>query len=334
MKQLAMALAVVVLGSNGFAQTGSGSITGVITYADGPVAGATVQAKHQSTGKVFSTTSAKTGTYALNALPEGAYDIQVPPLGISAGRFARENVVVERGKATKLDIVLPRQNQGVIGDDNAYLALHNKYANVTGLAPRLPNGRPDLSGVWNRTNDQNPSPPSLMPWAADELKARQASAFRDQPSSFCLPDPTLTAPLLQRFVQTPTMIVALFEEEPHYRQIFLDGRAHPADADPTWMGHSVGHWEKDTLVVDTVGFNDKSWIVFATGLPHSEMLHMTERYRRIDRGHLAVDLKLDDPGAFTKPFERHMIWELAPGEEILESICAENNKYVANAGLK
>jgi len=325
---------VIVLGSNGFAQTGTGSITGLITYADALVAGATVQAKQQSTGRIFSTTSAKSGAYTLNGLPEGTYDIQVPAIGISTGRFMRQNVAVERATATRLDIALPRQNQGVIGDDNAYLALHNKYANITGPAPRLPNGRPDLSGVWNRALDQNPAPPSLQPWAADELKARQANAFRDAPVSFCLPDPTPTAPFLQRIVQTPTMIVALFEEEPHYRQVFVDGRAHPADADPTWMGHSVGHWEEDTLVVDTVGFNDKSWVVFGVNLPHTEMLHMIERYRRIDRGHLAVDIKLEDAGAFTQPFERHSIWELAPGEEILESICTENNKFPEYAGIK
>jgi carboxypeptidase family protein len=315
-------------------QTSNGSITGVITNPDGPVADATIQAKQRATGRVFTATSGKSGAFTLNALPEGAYDIQVPPLGISSARFTRENVGVERGRTTMLDITLAKLNQGVIGDDNAFLVLHNKYANVTGPAPRLPNGRPDLSGVWNRTLDQNPEPASLLPWATDVLNARRANAFRDLPASFCLPDPTPTAPLLQRIVQTPTMIVALFEEEPHYRQIFLDGRPHPVDADPTWMGHSIGHWKRDTLVVDTVALNDKSWILFATNLPHTEMLHMTERYRRIDRGHLAADLKLEDPGAFSKPVERHMIWELAPGEEILESICAENNKYVENAGLR
>lgn len=187
MRKLVLALVITAPGSTGFAQTGRGSITGLITYADGLVPGAT--------------TSVKTGIYTLNALPEGSYDIRVPPVGISAGGFTREKVIVERGKATKLDITLPRQNQGVIGDDNAFLALHNKYANVTGPAPRS-NGHPDVSGVWNRTNDPSPSPPALLPWAAEELKRRQANAFRDQPSSFCLPDPTPTAPLLQRFVQS------------------------------------------------------------------------------------------------------------------------------------
>jgi len=241
MRRLAIVLSFVLQASTGLAQTRDGTLTGTVTSPDGPVGGATIQAKHQPSGRVFTANSAKTGRFTITGLPAGTYDISVPSIGLASLPFAKTGVTIEARKTTTLDIALLKGNLDVIGDDNAYLALHNKYANVTGRAPRLPDGHPDVSGVWNRTNDQNPSPPSLMPWAADELKARQASAFRDQPSSFCLPDPTLTAPLLQRFVQTPTMVVALFEEEPHYRQIFLDGRAHPADADPTWMGHSVGH---------------------------------------------------------------------------------------------
>ena len=99
------------------------------------------------------------------------------------------------------------------------------------------------------------------------------------------------------------------------------------------MGHSIGKWENDTLVLDTVGFNDKSWLT-PDGLPDSEMIHMIERYRRPDLGHLEIDLTLDDPGAFAKPIKRHMTWELAPSEDVLESICTENNKYLENAGLK
>jgi len=156
------------------------------------------------------------------------------------------------------------------------------------------------------------------------------------PSSRCLPyDPSPSVAWLYRIVQTRSMVVQLFEHEPHYRQVFLDGRGHPADLDPTWMGHSIGKWEKDTLVVDTVGFNDKSWLLVGSGnLPHTDRLHMTERYRRPDLGHLTVDLILDDPGTFTRPVERHMNWILALGEEILENICTENNKFLENAGLK
>jgi hypothetical protein len=328
-------LAVVLATSGVLAQRGRGGITGVVTNSDGPVAGATIQAKQQATGRVFTATSMKSGQFSVGDLPDGTYDIAVPSLGLSSLPFSKQGVTIESGKTTRLDITLMKGNLGVIGDDNAYIALHNKYANVRGPAPRTPVGRPDLSGVWNGNLDANPPPVSLLPWAADAMKQRAVTHDRDQPSAHCLPDdPTPTIPLLRRFVQTPTMLVLLFEQEPHYRQIFLDGRPHPADLDPTWMGHSIGKWEKDALVVDTVGFNDKSWILFPAFYPHTEMLHMVERYRRPDLGHLTVDLSVEDPGTFTKPIEWHMAWELAPGEEILESLCTENNKFQENAGIK
>lgn len=335
MKPVAIVLMLFVAGSSGFAQIGGGAIRGTVRNPDGIVAGASIQAKQQSTGKTFTAISGKSGEYAVIALPEGAYEISVPQLGITSARFVKQDVVIQAGKTTTLDIALMRLNQGILGDDNAYLAIHNKYANVRGPTPRAPDGRPDLSGVWNANVDPNPEPVSLLPWAEDVMKVRRATNFRDQPSSVCLPDnPTPTIPLLHRFVQTRTLMVQLFEQEPHYRQIFLDGRKHPKDPDPTWMGHSIGNWEKDTLVVDTTGFNDKTWIIFGEGLPHTEMLHMVERYRRPDLGHLTIDLTLEDPGTFIKPIERHMTWQLAPGEEILESICNENNKFESNAGIK
>ena len=166
------------------------------------------------------------------------------------------------------------------------------------------------------------------------MNERKANDFRDMPSSFCLPgDAVPSVPLLYRVVQTPSLLVQLFELDPHYRQVFLDGRGHPKDPDPTWMGHSTGTWDGDTLVIDSVGFNDKSWITF-DNLPHTEMLHTIERYRRPDLAHLTVDLTIEDSGTFTKPVERHLTWELAPGEEILEYICTENNKYRENIGVK
>jgi len=328
-------LLLVVFGSNGSAQSGTGGLTGTVTNVDGPVARATVQAKHGSSGKVFTATSDVSGRFRLMKLPQGTYEVSVPPIGLTTNRFVRRDVSVEAGKVTALEIALVKGNLGVIGDDNAFLTVRSKYANVRGPTPRMSDGRPDLSGVWNGSIDPNPEALSLLPWATDVVNQRRATAFRDQPSAFCLPDvPTPTIPLFYKFVQTNGLLLLLFEHEPRYRQVFLDGRPHPQQGDPTWMGHSVGRWDKDTLVVETTGFNDKSWLIFATGLPHTEMLHMIERYRRPDLGHLLVDLSLEDAGTFTKPIERHMTWELVPGEEILESICTENNKYRENAGIK
>jgi hypothetical protein len=284
-------LLLVVFGPNGSAQNGTGGIRGAVTSPDGPVSVAPIRAKHQSTGRVFSTTSANWGRFALTDLPAGIYEVSVPQIGLATAPFVQQNVNVELGKTTSLNIALVKGNQGVLGDDNAY-----------------------LNDVW---------------------KNRLSTSFRDHPMALCLPgDPTPTPPVFYKFVQTRGILVFLFEHEPHYRQIFFDGRVHPQQADPTWMGHSVGKWDGDTLVVDTTGFNDKSWLIFTAGLPHTEMLHMVERYRRPDLGHLLVDLRLEDPGAFTKPVERHMTWELAPGEETLESICTENNKFPEYAGVK
>jgi hypothetical protein len=114
---------------------------------------------------------------------------------------------------------------------------------------------------------------------------------------------------------------------PGHRQVFLDGRSHPEDLQPTWMGHSVGKWEGDTLVVDTVGFNDKTWLSLETS-PHTEKMHLTERFRRPDLGHLEVELIIADPEAYAKPWIMKRVSDLAPNEEVQEFICTENNRDV------
>jgi hypothetical protein len=117
---------------------------------------------------------------------------------------------------------------------------------------------------------------------------------------------------------------------PGYREFFLDGRGHPKDLDPTWTGHSVGKWEGDTLVVDTVGFNDKSWLgdLPSTVMPHTEMLHLTTRFRRPDLGHLETEVTFDDPGTLTKPLKMKAVSDLAENEDVGEWICNENNQDV------
>jgi len=327
-------LLVLAVGA-AFAQTARGTLVGTVTLRDAPVPGATVESKQPSSSAVFTATTDKSGQFRLTNLPEGTYDVSVPSLGISSGPFVQKNVAIKGGQTTSLTIVLKQENQDVLGDDLGYFAIYKNSQDVRGPALRTRDGRPDLSGVWNVNGDPHPSEAPLLPWAEEVMKQRRATEFRDNPSAFCLPHGAApTFPALRKFVQTPTLLVQLFEPEPHYRQIYLDGRQHPPDADPTWMGHAVGKWEKDTLVVDTVGFNDKSWLLDPEGLPHTDKLHMIERYRRPDLGHLLVELTLDDPGTFSKPVERHMTWQLAPKDDILESICTENNKYQENAGLK
>ena len=131
--------------------------------------------------------------------------------------------------------------------------------------------------------------------------------------------PSATPPFLGKFVHTSSLLVVLFEDVPGFRQIFLDGRSHPTQLLPTWVGHSVGRWEGDTLVVDTVGFNDRGWTWRA--YPRTERLRMTERYRRPDFRHLDVHVTIDDPGVFTRPWSQTMTWDLLPNEELMEYVC-------------
>jgi hypothetical protein len=215
-------------------------------------------------------------------------------------------------------------NLGTLGDDT-YLTIRNRYKNVSGPAPRMPNGKPDFSGTWNGSGDPNEETPSSLPWADAIAKERLANHMKDAPSGYCLPGEMFpSSPFLYKFIQTSSLFVQLTEDEPAYRQIFLDGR-HPKDPDPTWKGHSVAKWEGETLVVDTIGFNDKSWL--PNGLPHTEKLRIIERYRRPDLAHLKIDVTIDDPGTFSKPWNIHMTWELAPGEELIEYVCPENNQF-------
>ena len=202
----------------------------------------------------------------------------------------------------------------------------------TGPAPRLPDGKPDLSGVWNGGGPiadlaqglaKGETIP-LLPEAEKIMKARQS---KDDPEANCLPTgiPRI-APYPWRIVQTPTHIFFLFEGNIHsYRQIFMNVSKHPDDLDPTWYGHSIGRWEGDTLVVDTIGFNNKFWFDFR-GHPHTEKLHTIERYTRKDLGTLVNEITIDDPGAYSKPFKVTFTARFMPGEELMEYICQENEQ--------
>ncbi|HLI82795.1 MAG TPA: hypothetical protein VKV17_02700 [Bryobacteraceae bacterium] len=214
--------------------------------------------------------------------------------------------------------------------------VENKPA-PSGPAPRAADGKPDLSGVWGPDRNfiydigsalaKGEALP-LQPWAAELARKRLS---REDPEANCLPTgvPRM-APYPWKILQTPAEIVFLFEGNIHsYRQIFLDGRSHPKDPDPTWYGDSIGHWEGDTLVVDTTGFNDRFWFDFA-GHPHTEKLHIVERYRRPDLGHLEDAVTIDDPGAYTKPFTLYGHFPLQVGQEIMEYICNENNQDLSH----
>jgi hypothetical protein len=221
--------------------------------------------------------------------------------------------------------------------------------------PRTVDKKPDLSGVWEPepdpkgraggvegvvaprymidiTIDLEPDKVPFQPWAAALYKERNDRARIDNPNIRCLPPgvPRLVAyQWPYKIVQTPGLIVVLYESGTMFRQIFMDGRMHPKEPEPTWMGYSVGRWEGDDLVVDTLGFNDQSWLDGA-GHPHSDRMRVTERYRRRAVGQMDVSVTIDDPGAYTRPLTYVQRLALRPDTELIEYVC-ENAKEIGVA---
>jgi hypothetical protein len=192
-----------------------------------------------------------------------------------------------------------------------------------GPTPRMPDGKPNFSGVWNSPNFGNLGTLPLQPWAQKVADERKKNNEVDDPEAKCLPGgvPRIS-PYPMKIVQTPDLIVMLFEGNVHsYRQFFMDGRGHDKTLDPSFMGESIAHWEGDTLVVDTVNFNDRTWLSSGSAAPHTTQLHVTERYRRTDLGHIEIDITLDDPGAFTKPHTFKRSHTLDTEWEIHEYVC-------------
>jgi len=310
-----------------------GAISGIVTDPDGGVVPhIPIQMTESRTGAALNTSTSAAGDYSFAQLPPGTYQLVVPAVGFTLDRFERKDLVVRAGDTLRTDIKMPwGPNLGTPGDDPS-LFLRNKYAGPSAPAPRTADGKPDLSGVWISNDDPNPEEPRMLPWAAELFKKWMANSFRDSPSGFCLPSgPLITGPQLYKIVQTPTLLLTIAEDVIQIRQAFLDGRGHPKNLDPTWMGHSIGHWDGDTLVIDTVGTNDKSWL---NVYPHTTQLHLVEHYRRTDFAHLQVDIRIEDPEAFTQPWAIHTVWNLAPGEELGEYVCSEGNHYTQHVSAK
>jgi hypothetical protein len=203
-------------------------------------------------------------------------------------------------------------------------------------APHLANGRVDFSGVW-RPGDifliedislglKKGETVPLKPAAEALMKTHQS---QDDPEANCLPTGVPRhAPYPWKIVESAPFLYILFEGNIHsYRQIYMDGRPHPKDPNPTWYGHSTGRWDGNTLLIDTVGFNDKFWFDFV-GHPHTGQLHTIERYTRPDLATLVEEVTIDDPGAYTKPFTITASHRLLPDDDLMEYICQENNRDV------
>jgi hypothetical protein len=231
---------------------------------------------------------------------------------------------------------------------------------LTAPAPRTADGKPDLTGLWEptwmiefRKLKPQPSPTTgsppvatfsnvgagfpeglpLRPWAAELLKKRKEENSKDNPDAHCLPMGLMQFhlhPQPRKIIQTPSVIVILYEGNSGIRQIFTDGRSLPVnDPQPWWYGYSVGRWEGDTLVVETTGFRDGGWLDI-WGSPLTDAAKMTERFRRVNYGVLEIDVTIDDPRAYTKPFTVRVDQRVILDNELIEFICAENERSVAH----
>jgi len=229
--------------------------------------------------------------------------------------------------------------------------------NLSGSVPRASNGKPDLSGVWQGegapiselmkilpvgVNGLGEDPPPmaffnvlagvkpeespLRPELVAEYQKNAAVALTEPPPAFCTPSPTPWVdafPSPFKIVQTPKLMLMLVESDTDFRQIFMDGRKLPDDPQPSWLGYSIGKWQDDSLVVDTVGLIPFSPLdIF--GHPHSEALHVTERFRRRDFGHMDLQITIDDPKTYTKAFTYKINLLLLPDTDLLENFCVEN----------
>jgi hypothetical protein len=229
--------------------------------------------------------------------------------------------------------------------------------------PRTADGNPDLSGIWIRLAGQGggadakpiPAPPGtppiatffdvgagfpdglpFQPWAAALKNARNAANSKDNPDAHCLPMGFMQFhmhPQPRRIIQTPSLITILYEANFGLRYIFMDGRSLPPNGEPQpwWHGYSVGRWDGDTLVVETNNLKDDGWLD-VRGSPFTDQARITERFRRVTFGRLEIDITIDDPKAYTKPFTVRVNQEILVDGEMIEFICNENNQFLLYLG--
>ncbi len=305
-------------------------ISGTVFDHEGAAfAEAPIQLSNSETGTEHQTRSAADGSYAIGDIPAGAYTLSIAMPCCALASFVKEDLEIG-ADALRFEIHLVEGlSLHTLGDDPATIAdvVRARQDIPAQAPPQRADGKPDLSGVWLVGIDPFPSTPDLTERAAGIAEQRIATALRDAPAGRCLPEgipiPAAVPPFMGKFVQTDDLLLMLFEAPPGFRQVFLDGRPHPVDPNPSWTGHSIGEWDGDTLVVDTVGFNDRVWL---GPYPVTETMHTVARYRRTAYGVLEVQMTYDDPAVFNEPWVENRVFDLAPQEELMEYVC-ENNKW-------
>ena len=308
-----------------WAQSNS-TLSGSVRDASGlAVEAATVRAQNTQTKSISTSVTSSDGSYAISSLSAGTYDVSIA--GVPAmTNFERKNVVVD-AKPTVLDIRMDYNTQlGTLGEDRINLSVDaRRHQPPTGPTPRTKNEKPDLSGVWWRPTDTSGGGPQFLPAADAIARERRERNSKDSPQARCLPGAVLRFGPLFEFVQSDNYLVIINDDEsPGFHQVYMNSK-HPEDPNPGWYGHNTAKWDGDTLVIDRVAFDDRIWLDQG-GHPHSPKLHVVERYRRPDLGHLESEISVDDPGVLVKPYTIKRVAELAQGYDISEFICSENER--------
>jgi hypothetical protein len=224
--------------------------------------------------------------------------------------------------------------------------------NLEAPTPRTPDGKPDFSGTWEPEGNR-PCPDGgcldmkvpqefvnigwglkgglpYQPWAAEAVRSRMEQNGKDDPVSRCLPGGVVklhTTPLFRKIIQVPGILVTLNEMDATYRQIFTDGRTLPPIEMPYFKGYSAGKWEGDTLVVQTTGFPDGMWLD-RSGSPLTDAAKITERFRRVNYGRMEIEITVDDPKAYTRPWTVKLNHNIVLDTELIDYLCVENEKDV------
>jgi hypothetical protein len=309
-----------------FAASDKGEISGTVFDPLGaPRPGSPVQAKNVQSGEVFRATSGAKGEYTFQGLAPGAYDVSSNVGGLAAVQI--KGVKVEAARMARLDVKFTEGSQlSTLGADPITVAAdQRRHAPPSGPTPRTADGKPDLTGVWWRPVVTDPGTPEWLPAADKIAKVRNDSNMKESPQANCLPSATVRLGPLWEIVQSKNFMVIISDDDyPGFHQVYLDGRPHPKDPNPAWYGHNIAKWDGDTLVIDRVGFDERVY-TDEGGHPHSDKLHVVERYRRPDMGHIEAEVTVEDPGVLKRPYTLKRTSDLAQ-EEISEFICNENNR--------
>ncbi|MDG2090328.1 MAG: carboxypeptidase-like regulatory domain-containing protein [Gammaproteobacteria bacterium] len=280
------------------------------------------------TNEQYSGSTNLEGNFTVTELPAGSYNLSFLFRTAMYQSYSEEGVLISDGETLQHDLNIEWSiNLGTIGDDPGMLAIDmlRDSGDLTGAPPRLFDGKVDFSGMWVDTQNPEyaPQQPPYQSWAAEMNDELRAMNFQN-PGAYCLPQSAVmsTDGFPWQIIQTPDMLIQIMEfVTPGWRQVFLDGREMPELWNPSWQGHSRGHWEGDTLVVVSTGFND-----YTPGFGiHTDNMIVTERYARPQMGRMLVEVTVEDPEALTDSYTNVYEHGLVLGEEILEFVCAEGN---------